>query len=341
MQRAPDIPSPLKIWNFGYDLSGKDPPKQKTSNPIPKIGPPLLPCGLCCSLAEPVTCPGHLTSGYRVASTSRVELFEMGSSQLQRSIQEAHFGEKDHPDLALTLMSLGNAYGSLGDVSKQRDLLEKALKIQEAHFGEKDHPDLALTLMNLGNAYGSLGDVSKQRDLLEKALKIQEAHFAEKDHPDLALTLMNLGNAYGSLGDVSKQRDLLEKALKIQEAHFAEKDHPDLALTLMNLGNAYGSLGDVSKHRDLLEKALKIQEAHFAEKEHPDLVATLANLAPGPLHLMEVLKIARQCCERAWRISAEAFGPQHPSTSVLQHHLQRVLQKHKAPHDPSCRSCFS
>eukprot|EP00971_Amphidinium_carterae_P350770 6491731-Amphidinium_carterae.2 len=99
--------------------------------------------------------------------------------------------------------NLGNAYGALGDASKQHDHLERALRIQEAHYGP-DHPEVAKTLTNLGDADGALGDASKQRDDLERALRIQEAHYGP-DHPEVAITLANLGNAYGALGDASKK----------------------------------------------------------------------------------------------------------------------------------------
>ncbi len=75
--------------------------------------------------------------------------------------------------MAPTLTNLGNAYGSLGDTQKKRDLLERALAIEERHYG-LDHPNVAIILTNLGNAYGSLGDTQKSRDLLERALAIKK-----------------------------------------------------------------------------------------------------------------------------------------------------------------------
>eukprot|EP00971_Amphidinium_carterae_P027385 539280-Amphidinium_carterae.1 len=50
------------------------------------------------------------------------------------------------------LHSLGNAYGSLGDYTKQRDYLERALRIKESHYG-LEHPAVAQTLTNLGITY--------------------------------------------------------------------------------------------------------------------------------------------------------------------------------------------
>jgi tetratricopeptide (TPR) repeat protein len=88
--------------------------------------------------------------------------------------------------VATILTNLGNAYGSLGDTQKSRELLERALAINERHYGP-DHPNVATILTNLGNAYGSLGDTQKSRELLERALVIDERHYGP-DHPKVAAT---------------------------------------------------------------------------------------------------------------------------------------------------------
>jgi tetratricopeptide (TPR) repeat protein len=76
------------------------------------------------------------------------------------TIDERHYGP-DHPEVATTLVNLGNAYGSLGDAQKSRELLEHALTINERHYGP-DHPEVAPTLGSLGIAYGYLGDLNKK-----------------------------------------------------------------------------------------------------------------------------------------------------------------------------------
>ena len=59
-------------------------------------------------------------------------------------------------EVARTLSNLGNAFGSLGDAVKQRELLERSLRIQEAYF-VPDHFDLAIVLCNLGQSYRGEG----------------------------------------------------------------------------------------------------------------------------------------------------------------------------------------
>jgi tetratricopeptide (TPR) repeat protein len=83
--------------------------------------------------------------------------------------------------VATTLANLGNAYESLGDAQKSRELLERALAIKERYHG-LDHPEVATILTNLGNAYESLGDTQKKRELLERSLAINEKHYG-LEHP--------------------------------------------------------------------------------------------------------------------------------------------------------------
>ena len=141
---------------------------------------------------------------------------ELAEKILKRGSKIAEAAPREgYKEVAITLNSLGCAYGDLGDALQQRLLLELALMIKEVYFGE-DHKEVAFTLDSLGCAYGARGDAAKHRDILERALKIKEAYFGE-DHKEVACTLNNLGCAYGDLGDAAKHRDLLERALKINE----------------------------------------------------------------------------------------------------------------------------
>ena len=125
------------------------------------------------------------------------------------SFREKHLG-KDHPSTGAILGDLGNAWGSLGDYEKQKDLLTRVLEINEKHYG-KDHPRTGITLNNLGNAWGSLGDYVKQKDLLTRALEIFEKHYS-KDHPQIGVSLASLGHAWGGLGDYEKKKRSLNSS---------------------------------------------------------------------------------------------------------------------------------
>ena len=251
----------------------------------------------------------------------------LGRNELEKvlAIEERHYG-KDHPETAITLTNLGNAYGDLGDASGQKALLERALAIFERHYG-KNHPETAIILTNLGNAYGGLGDASGKKALLERALAIEERHYG-RDHPEVAIILTNLGNAYGALGDASRQKALLERALAIKERHYG-RGHPHVAITLTSLGNAYGALGDASGKKALLERALAIKERHYG-RDHPQTAITLTNLGNAYGDLGDASG-QKALLERALAIFERHYGKNHPNVAItlrclaLLHHTQDAL----------------
>ena len=115
---------------------------------------------------------------------------------------------------------MGNAYGDLKDLQKQKDLLERSLVVVEQHRGPK-HPDVTGALYYLSNAFGDLGDYQKEKDLLELCLKIQGLHYGPEHL--VAHSLCNLGDAVGKL-------ELLERRLKIKEKNYGPEgrdgEHP-------------------------------------------------------------------------------------------------------------------
>ena len=97
------------------------------------------------------------------------------------TIKERAYG-RDHAAVAITLSSLGTAYGGLGDDEKAQDMLERALAIKEQTYG-RDHVKLAATLWNLARALGELGETVRQRDILERALAINQGAYGP-DHSE-------------------------------------------------------------------------------------------------------------------------------------------------------------
>ncbi|MCG3114043.1 MAG: tetratricopeptide repeat protein, partial [Candidatus Manganitrophus sp. SB1] len=143
-------------------------------------------------------------------------------SEKALAIRRDLFGEQ-HPDIATSLNSIGNAYGALGDHKRQLEYFEKALAIRRDLFGEQ-HPGIASSLNSIGNAYGDLGDHKRQLEYSEKALALSRDLFGER-HPKTATYLNNIGNAYGALGDHKRQLEYSEKALALSRDLFGER-HP-------------------------------------------------------------------------------------------------------------------
>lgn len=83
-------------------------------------------------------------------------------------IKEAAYGPH-HPEVAVTLGTLGNVRRELGDHAGAVEAYERALDIDEAAYGP-DHPSVAITLTNLGNVRSELGDHAGAGEAYERAL---------------------------------------------------------------------------------------------------------------------------------------------------------------------------
>jgi tetratricopeptide (TPR) repeat protein len=224
-------------------------------------------------------------------------------------LQETALGA-DHPAVAATLGSLGNAWFDLGDHARARDLYQRALTIQEREYGT-DHPDVAATLGGLGITWSHL-DPARARDLHQRALTIQEREYGT-DHPDVATTLSNLGNAWHKLGDPAQARDLHQRALNINEREYGPQ-HPQVATTLSNLGTTWLDLGDPAQARDLHQRALTIRERAYGPR-HLKVAATLNNLGNAWLNLGDPQR-ARDLYQRALAIREREYGPDHPEVAT-------------------------
>eukprot|EP00971_Amphidinium_carterae_P198862 3946452-Amphidinium_carterae.1 len=62
-----------------------------------------------------------------------------------KALQKSVVWHPKHARQAAWLQTLGYAYESLGDASKHRTYLERALRINESHYGP-EHPEVAKTL---------------------------------------------------------------------------------------------------------------------------------------------------------------------------------------------------
>lgn len=241
-----------------------------------------------------MTC-GHLYEG-EVATT-------LGEIGLERCTEDNHVE-------AAMRMNLGIAYGRIGRLQRQLELLEQALEINERNFGH-EHSEVGLSVMNLGAACGNVGDTERERELLERSLRIHEKVYGP-DHSEVARTLANLGKAYGRAGDTKKQLEFLERALVLKERHYG-LEHREVAITLQSLGEACGVAGDPQRQRKLLDRSLAIFERDCGP-DHPEVAVARLNLsaaygALGETRLQhEMFELSMASARRAYCGSGAAFA---------------------------------
>eukprot|EP00434_Breviolum_minutum_P012044 symbB.v1.2.010619.t2/scaffold696.1/size260109/12 len=214
------------------------------------------------------------------------------------------------------LVDLGNAYGQLGHLGQQKDLLQKALE-KLRHDGHTE--SLAISLINLGSAWGNMGDPGKQKDLVEEALALTNTGKIPEDVE--AMALVNLGslsckskNAYGSLGDFEQQRSVTERGLKMQEQIYGS-DHWKIAPTLGSLGNLHGQLGNYETQKEFLLRSLSIMEREHGPNSRMVAVA-LTNLSNAHQRLGNVSEQQR-LLQRARGIAETLPGHQGMLACIL------------------------
>lgn len=156
----------------------------------------------------------------------------------------------DHPELANSLMHLGNLRSRRWDLDEALPPYGRAVAILEA-AGPGFDDQRAVILSSEGVVYRRLGRNLEALKLYGQALTIQEKVLGP-DHPDVASTLNNLAVVLGERGDYARAAELHRRALAIREKHFGP-DHEWVGESANNLASQLGYLG-------LYDEALAVQE---------------------------------------------------------------------------------
>ena len=231
-------------------------------------------------------------------------------------IEESVYGP-EHIEISETLIYLANAYGSLGNAEKKRELAERALTINEREHHGRVHKSVASALYSLANAYKSLEKPVRMRELLERALGIQEFLYGKK-HFKVGHTLLSLSLAYQLLGKPYEHKDYAERSLKVL-TDFYGPDHYEVAWSLNSLGDAYGELGQHEKNKELQLQVLKIFEAHYGRDNYSVAIA-LHSFGEACTALVE-FEAGITALQRALSIRKSHYGKFHKLTLSTQSRL--------------------
>lgn len=192
-------------------------------------------------------------------------------------------------DMALGLITIGDAYGLLSENEKAIEYYNQALELSQRvinrpleiealngiGFIENDRgaPDVALSycsrarllskelgfrrgeaqsLNNIGLTYYNRGDMRRALELFEQSLAIWATAV---DRRGEAQTLLNVGYAYDDLGETVKARNYFDHALGLARR---TKDYRVQILSLAVLGLSYTWLGDKQSAFDAYTQALEL-----------------------------------------------------------------------------------
>jgi tetratricopeptide (TPR) repeat protein len=226
------------------------------------------------------------------------------------ALREGELGP-DHPDVAATLVGLGDVAREQGHYDEATARFEAARSILETTLG-RQHPEVA-------RVYSSLGNVAIRSVRLEdavryhrEALAIREASLGAR-HPDVAASLNNLAAAHEHRGELDEALALNLRALEIRREALGD-DHPKVAMSLNNIGNVYKLRGDVAAATAHLEQALAIKSESLGP-EHPSTAETLGNLANLYVDAKDFER-ALDYHRRTLVLFERSLGPDHPNVGA-------------------------
>jgi tetratricopeptide (TPR) repeat protein len=233
-------------------------------------------------------CDEFLTlRGYYI---DQVELY----GQLISKWQE--IGDRENWNYRASLISLGNAYNSLGEYQQAIDYHQQSLEIFR-DIGDRNGE--GLSLMNLGLAYFFQGQYPQAIDLFQQSLEIAREI---GDRNTEGNSLSSLGSAYLSLGEYQQAIDYHQQSLEIAREI---GDRNSQGKSLMNLGLAYFFQGQYPQAIDLFQQSLEIAReigdrnsegkslanlglAYFSQGQYPQAIELL----------QQGLEIAREIGDR-------------------------------------------
>ena len=169
------------------------------------------------------------------------------------ALQESLLGP-DHPDVAVTLNSLGMACRRTGDFDASVKYLERALAISEGAMG-RDSLEAAYTLNHLGNVYAVRGDWKKALETFRKVLAIGEKALGAEHH-EVGMAHSNLGWTLRWLRRLDEAKAECERARAIVEPKLGA-DHGYTAEVLHQLGAVLRVQGELEKARALEQRSLE------------------------------------------------------------------------------------
>jgi tetratricopeptide (TPR) repeat protein len=181
------------------------------------------------------------------------------------AIQVEVFGP-EHPELALTLNTLGNVRFAGGDHTGAVHAYERAVALCE-RAAAHNPAELALWLYNLGNALAVLGREGEARSTLTRALTLAER--AQASSRQVLLPMVALARLELDAGDEPAARELSVRALASDAAELSPLELAELRFTA---ARALWT-GDAERRAQALTLAREAQDLLVGSLPVPELLA--------------------------------------------------------------------
>ncbi|HSK76678.1 MAG TPA: serine/threonine-protein kinase [Thermoanaerobaculia bacterium] len=221
-----------------------------------------------------------------------------------------------HPDVAVSLTSLGDLLQIEGVYDEAERCYREALELRREAFGP-EHPEVAASLNNLADLLHDKGDLRAAGPLYREALAMRRRLFAPP-HPDLAASLNNLALLHHDQGEYDEAEALYREALGMRRTLFGDV-HPDVATSYNNLAALLQARRDYAGAEPLYRRALAVQRRVLGER-HSNVLFTLRNFGMMLVAKGEPAEGERRLREAA-ALEAEIFRPDHPERATTLHDL--------------------
>lgn len=247
---------------------------------------------------------------------------------LQQEVVEgrrAVFGE-NHPDVALSLNSLGSALRQAGQYKEAEARFREALKVREAIY-DPEHPYIGHSLNSIAATLRNLGDRTGAEPYYRRALDIYRKRLGPA-HPRLATMLQNLASLRHDLGDLDEAAALFEEALAMQ-ASLTGGDDLNTSTILSNVANLQIERGQMEEAEASARKALNIRE-RLQGPQSPQVGLSKGNLA-SILIKRGRHDEAEPLLEEALAIYRAAFGERHPNVAAIYRNQAQIAIDRGSP----------
>lgn len=277
-----------------------------------------------CRLALRFLGEGHRDTATYINSLGRI-LYERGEFDravrvYERAIElrSQYFGER-HSDTGISWAGLGRVLEALAQYDDARECHQFALDVMEENFGP-DHPDTGVSLTDLGCVAFTLRDLATTETCFQRAAAIAR-EIEGSDDPIYAGRLVHLGMLQGANRDLAAAERSYLEALSIYERSFGE-NHADVAWCLDCLAGLRLQQNDLAAAKESLDRASQIL---IGVTDSPMLKISVFNNLAVVLRLQGKTIQARRNLREASKTSRRLFGPDHPTTLVLERH-QTILK---------------
>ena len=204
----------------------------------------------------------------------------------------------NHTRLPFVLQGIAGEEASLGETTRARVLMERALALLE-RTRRADDPLLAAVQSNLGTMEYNAGNFDAAISRYGRALSIAEAGL-DPDHLSIALVLTNLSEALAGEGRYADARERAERALRIREPKLGRAD-PHLVPTLQSLAAIALGEGKLTEARTLADRSLAVGKAALGA-DSQELIGSYEVLA-GVALARGLPAEARAAAERAFALN--------------------------------------